>query len=116
MVEHLAIEPAVQGAAKFLRERRHHRVEVARGPAISQAGDWFGRPVNLASRITEVARPDSVLADAAAIEAAGDAFSYSKASEHKFKGVKKAVKLYRVRREPRKGRKEKKSEATAESA
>ena len=51
-----------------------------------------------------------------AIEAAGEAFSYSKASEHKFKGVKKAVKLYRVRREPRKGRKEKKSEATAESA
>lgn len=92
------------------------RVGVARGPAISQAGDWFGRPVNLASRITEVARPDSVLADATAIEAAGEAFSYSKASEHKFKGVKKAVKLYRVRREPRKGRKEKKSEAAAEPA
>ena len=81
------------------------RVGVARGSAIPQAGDWFGRPVNLASRITEAARPGSVLAEAGAIESAGDAFSYSKASEHKFKGVKKAVKLYRVRREPRKPRK-----------
>ncbi|MGK2956351.1 MAG: adenylate cyclase regulatory domain-containing protein [Solirubrobacterales bacterium] len=81
------------------------RVGVARGPAIPRAGDWFGRPVNLASRITEAARPEAVLADGAAIEAAGDAFHYTKASEHKFKGVRKAVKLYRVRREPRKPRK-----------
>ena len=36
---------------------------VARGEAIKQVGDWFGPPVNLASRITEAARPDSVLAD-----------------------------------------------------
>jgi hypothetical protein len=38
------------------------RAGVATGPALSRAGDWFGRPVNLASRITSVARPGTVLA------------------------------------------------------
>jgi len=74
------------------------RVGVARGWAVPQVGDWFGNPVNLASRITEAARPDSVLAEAAAVEAAGDAFKYSRAGEHKFKGLHRPVKLFRVRR------------------
>lgn len=74
------------------------RVGVARGWAVPQVGDWFGHPVNLASRITEAARPDSVLAEATAVEAAGDAFKYSRAGEHKFKGLDRPVKLFRVRR------------------
>jgi adenylate cyclase len=77
------------------------RAGVARGAALSQAGDWYGRPVNLASRITDVARPGSVLADEAAKEAAGDRFHYSFAGERKLKGIKGAVELYRVRREPK---------------
>lgn len=75
------------------------RVGVARGMAISQVGDWFGPPVNLASRITETARPDSVLADDKAVEAAGEEdFKYSWVGQHKFKGLDRPVKLYRVRR------------------
>lgn len=75
------------------------RVGVARGEAIKQVGDWFGPPVNLASRITEAARPDSVLADKKAVDAAGeDDFSYSWVGQHKFKGLDRPVKLYRVRR------------------
>jgi len=70
---------------------------------ISQGGDFYGRPVNLASRITGVARPGTVLAAEAAIEAAGDAFSYSFAGERRLKGIKGGVKLYRVRREPKAG-------------
>ncbi len=31
--------------------------------ALPRAGDWFGRPVNLASRITAVARPGSLLVE-----------------------------------------------------
>lgn len=73
------------------------RVGVARGHAMSQGGDWFGHPVNLASRITEAARPYSVLAESGAVKAAGDGFRFSKVGEHKFKGLKKAVKLFRVR-------------------
>ncbi len=37
------------------------RVGLAYGPAVSRAGDWFGSPVNLASRVTSAARPGSVL-------------------------------------------------------
>jgi len=75
------------------------RVGVARGEAISQVGDWFGPPVNLASRITESARPDSVLADQKAVDAAGkEGFAYSWVGQHKFKGLDRPVKLYRVRR------------------
>ena len=36
---------------------------VARGPALGRGGDWYGRPVNLAARITSFARPDSVVVD-----------------------------------------------------
>ena len=32
------------------------RVGMASGPALSRAGDWYGRPVNLASRVTAIAR------------------------------------------------------------
>ena len=34
---------------------------VACGMAVSRAGDWFGSPVNVASRVTGVARPGAVL-------------------------------------------------------
>jgi len=55
--------------------------------------------VNLASRITEAARPDSVLADKAAVDAAGEEdFRYSWVGQHRFKGLDRPVKLYRVRR------------------
>ncbi|MCB0858939.1 MAG: hypothetical protein KDB57_12595 [Solirubrobacterales bacterium] len=75
------------------------RVGVARGEALHQVGDWFGPPVNLASRITETARPDSVLAESKAVDAAGEeAFRYSRVGQHKFKGLDRPVKLYRVRR------------------
>ncbi len=74
------------------------RVGVARGEAIPQGGDWFGPSVNLASRITETARPDSVLAESAAVEAAGDGFAYSKAGQHRYKGLAAPIRLFRVRR------------------
>ena len=38
------------------------RAGMAVGAALSRSGDWFGRPVNLASRITSIARPGSLLA------------------------------------------------------
>ena len=34
-----------------------------RGQALGRGGDWYGRPVNLAARITSFARPDSVVVD-----------------------------------------------------
>jgi adenylate cyclase len=72
------------------------RIGIAYGPAVGRGGDFYGAPVNLASRITGVARPGSVLASEEARDALGDAFRYSYAGERKLKGVG-AVKLFRVR-------------------
>jgi adenylate cyclase len=74
------------------------RAGAAWGPALLRAGDWFGRPVNLASRITSVARPGSMLSDPGLREAAGKDFSYSFAGERRLKGIREPVRLFRVRR------------------
>jgi adenylate cyclase len=73
------------------------RAGLASGPTLPQAGDYYGRPVNLASRITTIARPGSVLVDAATREGAGEGFSYSFAGERRLKGIDSRVKLFRVR-------------------
>jgi adenylate cyclase len=77
------------------------RAGLAFGPAIGQGGDFYGHPVNLASRITQIARPASVLASEEARDAIGDGFHFSFAGERPLKGIKGRVKLFRVRREPR---------------
>lgn len=76
------------------------RVGVAYGPAVSRAGDWFGSPVNLASRVTSVARPGSVLVAATAHEQIGDdaRFHWSYAGDRRLRGIRDDVDLYRVRR------------------
>jgi adenylate cyclase len=70
---------------------------VARGEAISRGGDWYGRPVNVASRLTGVARPSSVLTTESVHDAAEVAFQWSFAGKRKLKGVKDPVPLYRAR-------------------
>jgi adenylate cyclase len=80
------------------------RAGTAIGPALSRAGDWFGRPVNLASRITQVARPGSLLADREvrnrvdAVESAREAYRWSYAGERRLRGVREPVSLFRARR------------------
>jgi adenylate cyclase len=74
------------------------RAGVAYGSALVQAGDYYGRPVNLASRITAMAKPGSVLLDEPAMEAAGTPFLYSYAGERRLKGFDSRTKLYRARR------------------
>jgi adenylate cyclase len=56
--------------------------------------------VNLASRVTGIARPGSVLVDTATREAAGESgLTYSFAGERRLKGIDARQKLFRVRRE-----------------
>jgi adenylate cyclase len=74
------------------------RAGTALGPALSRAGDWFGRPVNLASRITQVARPGSVLADRQVREAVREDYRWSYAGERRLRGVREPVSLFRARR------------------
>jgi adenylate cyclase len=73
------------------------RAGLASGPTLPRSGDYYGRPVNLASRITALARPGSVLLDAATREAAGEGFAYSFAGERRLKGIDSGVRVFRVR-------------------
>jgi adenylate cyclase len=76
------------------------RAGIATGPTLPQSGDYYGRSVNLASRVTGIARPGSVLVDIPTREAAGEAgFNYSFAGERRLKGIDARTKLFRVRRE-----------------
>lgn len=74
------------------------RAGMARGPALTRAGDWYGSPVNLASRITAVARPGSVLTTGEVRDEAGDGYRWSSAPARHFKGIEGRVRLYRARR------------------
>jgi adenylate cyclase len=75
------------------------RAGVACGEAIGRGGDWYGHPVNLASRITAVAYPGSVLATNEVREAADGDYRWSEAGLKRFKGIEGRVGLNRVRRD-----------------
>jgi adenylate cyclase len=73
------------------------RAGVAAGEAVSRAGDWFGRPVNVASRITAVARPGTVLAAESARDSTGSVlFDWTPVGTRHLKGVRGEAKLFRV--------------------
>ncbi|WP_319437650.1 adenylate/guanylate cyclase domain-containing protein [Mycobacterium sp. RTGN5] len=76
------------------------RVGMSYGPAVSRAGDWFGSPVNLASRVTSVSRPGSVLVSEIARDKIGvdGSFDWSFARARRLKGIQDDVKLFRARR------------------
>ncbi|HME74661.1 MAG TPA: adenylate cyclase regulatory domain-containing protein [Mycobacterium sp.] len=74
------------------------RVGVDYGDAVSSAGDWFGNPVNVASRLTHVARPGTVLVAAAARETVPDtgSFGWSSAYSQKLKGISDELTFFRI--------------------
>ncbi|MFC5065973.1 adenylate/guanylate cyclase domain-containing protein [Actinomycetospora atypica] len=81
------------------------RVGVANGIGVPHAGDWYGSPVNLASRVTTTARPGQVVVTApvrdAVVahlgeEAATADFRWRVAAPRRFKGIRGAQRLYRV--------------------
>jgi adenylate cyclase len=74
------------------------RAGVATGEAVAQSGDWFGAPVNMASRVTDVARPVSVLVTRPVRDSVRDRFAWSFAGARRLKGVRNEVPLYRARR------------------
>jgi adenylate cyclase len=78
------------------------RAGVARGLALGRGGDYYGRPVNLAARITNFAHPDSVVVDQAVKDSIaqtnGRPFDFSFAGRRRFKGIQGEVPVHRVRR------------------
>jgi adenylate cyclase len=74
------------------------RVGIACGQAVHRWGDWFGTPVNLASRLTARARPSTVLVSVEVRDAAGDGYEFSDAGRKKLKGFANPVHAYRAKR------------------
>jgi adenylate cyclase len=74
-----AAEVALDTVAAHLQDETlpEVRAGLALGPVLSRLGDVFGEPVNLASRLTDEARPSSVLVDRAAAEALADDPAYA---------------------------------------
>lgn len=76
------------------------RAGIAFGSAVTRAGDWFGSSVNLASRITGVAEPHSVLVSEAVRDAMSETshLAWSAVGSQHLKGVPHQVALFRVNR------------------
>jgi adenylate cyclase len=73
------------------------RVGIAHGAAVARGGDVFGRAVNLASRVTTVARAGSVLGTREVRGATLEAFQWHAAGSRRLKGLPEPVPLYRAR-------------------
>lgn len=76
------------------------RIGVASGSAVTRAGDWFGSPVNLASRVTAAARPGTILVAESTRDGVGDVagVEWTSAGTRRLKGVSAEVKLFRITR------------------
>lgn len=78
-------------------ERLLLRAGVAGGEALPRAGDWYGRPVNLASRLTSFARRGSVVVSKDVRDTASGSYAWSAAGRRRFKGVGGETEVFRVR-------------------
>ena len=76
------------------------RVGVATGYAVTRAGDWFGSPVNVASRITAVAQPGGILMAESTKDAIGNegGLDWTPMGARALRGVSGEVKLFEVQR------------------
>ncbi len=81
----VAADPAAAAEASLRLIAEHEadeemprlRIGLATGVVVTRRGDVFGTTVNLANRLTAVARPDTVLVDAATAEALHDEPSFT---------------------------------------
>ena len=75
------------------------RIGINAGAVIAQEGDYFGRTVNVASRIADYAQPHEVLVSEEARRSADvSAVEFELVGDILLKGVSKAVRLHRVTR------------------
>lgn len=77
------------------------RVGIAFGSAVCRAGDWYGSPVNMASRVTGAAPAAAVLVDESVRTVIGDAADagFTPVRRRHLKGIRGEVRLYRAWRQ-----------------
>lgn len=73
------------------------RAGVAYGPVVRAAGDWYGHCVNLASRLTSIARPGTVVAAAQVRAMTHGRVAWSRALPRHVRGVRGAVFIAKAR-------------------
>jgi adenylate cyclase len=87
----------VEGAA--LESFPPARVGIHAGPVVFQEGDYFGRTVNIASRIAEYARPGEVLVSREVVDAAkGSPLTFTEIGPVELKGVSGTLRLLSAHR------------------
>jgi adenylate cyclase len=74
------------------------RAGAAYGPALGRSGDWYGRPINVASRVTDIAEPGTVVGTQELCEAAGESCPWTSVGRHTLKGIEGDVELFRAER------------------
>jgi adenylate cyclase len=73
------------------------RVGLNAGPVVYRDGDYFGRTVNVAARITDYARPREVLVSEEVVRHTGaDGLSYREIGPVMLKGLSEPIALYRA--------------------
>jgi adenylate cyclase len=78
------------------------RVGIHAGPVVFQEGDYFGRTVNIASRIADYARPGEVLVSQEVVDAADRTVTFTEIGPVELKGVSGTLRLHVARRDPSK--------------
>jgi class 3 adenylate cyclase len=73
------------------------RVGINAGPVVFRDGDYFGRTVNLASKITEYARPREVLVSEEVVHETEDGIRFEPIGNIALRGLLEPVPLYRAR-------------------
>jgi adenylate cyclase len=93
----LAALDMVEGVAQHDLPPAH--VGIHAGPVVFQEGDYFGRTVNIASRIAEYARPGEVLVSQAVVDTStGVRVTFTDVGPVELKGVSGPLRLHTVHR------------------
>jgi adenylate cyclase len=75
------------------------RAGAAFGAALHRGGDWYGRPVNLASRVTGAAESGAVFAESAMARRSSEVAAWVPVGPKHLRGIDQPVELYRLRGE-----------------
>jgi adenylate cyclase len=73
------------------------RMGVTRGAAVTRGGEWYGTPINRASKLTAAAGPDQILVTAEVKAAAGAGFAWTESGRRTLDGVEQRVEVFEVR-------------------